>query len=116
MLSNEPVTKIDPRFTIALAQITLPAGVTIRAWTAADFPAIQRISSNEGWTSPTQRPVESLLAWQNLWPALVAVVDEEIIGFVCGLTDGASVCISRLWSVWSRRHEACVHISPQFAR
>ena len=74
---------------ITLAQVALPTGVTIRAWTAADFPAIQRISSSEGWTSPTQRPDESLLAWQNSWPALVAMRDENIVGFVCGITDGA---------------------------
>ena len=73
----------------AMAQVTLPEGVTIRAWTAADFAAIQQISSDEGWTSPTERPTESLLAWQNSWPALVAVTDEDIVGFVCGLTDGA---------------------------
>jgi ribosomal protein S18 acetylase RimI-like enzyme len=74
---------------IALAQVALPTGVTIRAWTATDFPAIQRISSSEGWTSPTQRPDESLLAWQNSWPALVAMGYEDIVGFVCGITDGA---------------------------
>jgi ribosomal protein S18 acetylase RimI-like enzyme len=78
----------QPHLSIDLAQVTLPAGVTIRAWTAADFPAVQHIGGNAGWTSFTQRPAEALLAWKNSWPALVAVANEDIIGFVYGLTDG----------------------------
>ncbi|MBA2285939.1 MAG: GNAT family N-acetyltransferase [Ktedonobacteraceae bacterium] len=73
----------------ALAQVTLPAGIEIRAWTAADFPAIQQLSSAEGWTSPAQRSADSLLAWQHSWPALVAVEGAMVVGFVRGLTDGA---------------------------
>ena len=75
--------------TTALAQITLPAGIEIHAWCEADFPAIQRLSSAEGWTSPTQRAADSLLAWQQSWPALVALEGDMVVGFVRGLTDGA---------------------------
>ncbi len=77
------------QLTTALAQVTLPSGIEIRAWTDADFPAIQRISSAEGWPSPTQRAADSLLAWQHSWPTLVAVEGEMVVGFVRGLTDGA---------------------------
>src|SRR5260221_393782 len=73
----------------ALARILLPAGIEIRMWSDSDFPAIQRLSSAEGWTSPTLRPDDSLLAWQHSWPGLVAVEGEMIVGFVRGLTDGA---------------------------
>ena len=73
----------------ALAQVTLSSGIEIRAWTDADFPTIQQLSSAEGWLSPTQRPADSLLAWQHSWPALVAVQDYTVVGFVRGLTDGA---------------------------
>jgi GNAT superfamily N-acetyltransferase len=73
----------------ALTQVTLPPGITIRVWAAADFPTIQHIGSNAGWTSLTQRPTEALLAWKNSWPALVAVANENIVGFVQGLTDEA---------------------------
>jgi ribosomal protein S18 acetylase RimI-like enzyme len=73
----------------ALAHVTLLQGINIRPWTANDFPAIQRISSAEGWPSPTQRSDDSLFAWQHSWPALVAVDGETVVGFVRGLTDGA---------------------------
>lgn len=73
----------------ALEQVTLPSGIEIRAWIEADFPSIQQLSSAEGWASPTQRPADSLLAWQHSWPALVAVQDGMVVGFVRGLTDGA---------------------------
>ena len=77
------------QLTAALAQVSLPSGIEIRAWTDADFPAIQRISSAEGWPSPTQRAADSLFAWHHSWPTLVAVEGETIVGFVRGLTDGA---------------------------
>lgn len=77
------------QLTIALAQVRLPVGINIRPWSEADFPTIQQQSLAEGWTSPTQRPTESLLAWQHSWPALVAVEGEQVVGFVRGLTDGA---------------------------
>ncbi len=77
------------QLTTALVQVTLPSGIEIRAWTEADFPAIQRLSTAEGWTSPTQRPADSLLAWQHSWPTLVAVEGVMVVGLVRGITDGA---------------------------
>ena len=82
-------TKNIQQLTAALEQVTLPAGIEIRAWNEDDFPAIQLLSSAEGWPSPTQRSAEALLAWQHSWPALVAVEGQTIAGFVRGLTDGA---------------------------
>jgi GNAT superfamily N-acetyltransferase len=72
----------------ALAELTLPAGVQIRAWADADFPGIQRLSSAEGWPTPTARPDEALISWRNAWPTLVAVAGDELVGFVRALTDG----------------------------
>ncbi len=77
------------QLTTALAQVMLPLGIEIRPWSEADFPTIQQLSLAEGWTSPTQRTADSLLAWQHSWPALVAVEGERVVGFVRGLTDGA---------------------------
>lgn len=72
-----------------LAQRTLPSGITLRVWNEGDAPAIEQLSSAEGWPSPAQRPRDSLLAWQHSWPALVAVAGGSVVGFVRGLTDGA---------------------------
>ncbi|MEW6545523.1 MAG: GNAT family N-acetyltransferase [Bacillota bacterium] len=64
------------------------AGITIRAWREEDFPAIQEISSGEGWLTPKVRPSEAFLAWERSYPALVAVHEGEVIGFLRALTDG----------------------------
>jgi GNAT superfamily N-acetyltransferase len=71
-----------------LAELALPAGIAIRAWDEGDFPAVQRLSSAEGWPTPTTRPQEALLSWHNAWPALVILYDQELVGFVRALTDG----------------------------
>ena len=73
----------------ALAGLRLPPGVAIRPWTDADFPVIQVLSIAEGWTTPRDRPAAALQAWRNSWPALVAMVDGDVIGFVRAVSDGA---------------------------
>ena len=70
------------------ATLTLPVGVSIRAWDETDFPAIQTLAQAEGWSTPRERPGEALTAWQRSWPALVAVVDGALIGFCRALSDG----------------------------
>lgn len=67
----------------------LPSGVAIRAWRDGDFPAIQRLSSAEGWTTPGERPDSALAAWRASWPALVAVEGDDIVGFCRAVSDGA---------------------------
>ena len=71
-----------------LEVLTLPPEITLQGWTEADFPAIQRLSTAEGWTTPQHRPDEALSAWQHSWPALVLTEQEQVIGFVRGLSDG----------------------------
>lgn len=72
-----------------IAHITLPPGVSIRPWTEADFPAIQRLSAAERWPTPIERPDDALTSWRNAWPALVATDGETVVGFVRTLSDGA---------------------------
>ena len=71
-----------------LTQLQLPVATTIRAWIEDDFSAIQELSTTQGWPSPQSRPEESLAAWKNSWPTLVAVEAERVVGFVRAFTDG----------------------------
>jgi GNAT superfamily N-acetyltransferase len=67
----------------------LPPGVTIRPWQANDFPIIQHLSDLEGWPTPSSRPAEALYAWQHSHPALVAVYNKQVIGFLRAITNEA---------------------------
>jgi RimJ/RimL family protein N-acetyltransferase len=64
-------------------------GVALRNFEEADFPSIQRLSDLEGWPTPSNRPAEALSAWQNSYPALVAVHQGQVIGFLRAITDRA---------------------------
>lgn len=72
----------------ALMTLHLPPGIQLRCWTEADFPAIERLSTAQGWPTPHDRPDEALAAWQQSWPTLVAMEGERVTGFVRGITDG----------------------------
>ncbi len=74
--------------TAVVATLTLPPHVTVRAWDNADFAAVQRLSTAEGWSTPAARPHEALVAWRHSWPALVAVYEETVIGFSRAVSDG----------------------------
>lgn len=69
--------------------LALPPPVTIRIWAESDFPAAVRLSSEEGWSTPGERPGASGAAWRRSWPALVVVADGAVIGFLRALSDGA---------------------------
>jgi ribosomal protein S18 acetylase RimI-like enzyme len=76
------------RLAEVLTQMALPAGISIRAWAAADMPTIQYLSDLHGW--PTQHTPEQVLAsWRNAWPAIVATTDAGVVGYLRGFTDGA---------------------------
>lgn len=73
----------------ALQQVKLPKQVTIRTWEEADYSEVRDLALAEGWTTLNDRPEDGLRAWQNAWPALVALYGDNIIGFLRALTDGA---------------------------
>jgi len=83
--------------------LALPAGVTVRAWAEADFPAVQQLSAAESWTTPLNWPEAARQAWLRSEPALVAVADGAIVGFLRGLSDGgvtvyiAEVLVAPTW-------------------
>jgi ribosomal protein S18 acetylase RimI-like enzyme len=63
--------------------------VEIRPWNEDSFPAIQRLSRQEGWSTPIERPDDALRAWKGSRPALVAIANDSVIGFVRCVSDGA---------------------------
>ncbi len=67
----------------------LPPDVDIRLWHEDDFPAIQRLSRVEGWPTPVERPGDAIRGWHGSWPALVAVHDGSVVGFLRAVSDGA---------------------------
>jgi GNAT superfamily N-acetyltransferase len=70
-------------------KVKLPPGVVIRKWTEADFAEIYELSAAEGWNSPRVSKAQNLEAWQNSWPALVAISEGRVIGHLRALSDGA---------------------------
>jgi GNAT superfamily N-acetyltransferase len=72
----------------AVQQIDLPAGFSIRPWTAESITTIQELSSAEGWPTPSSRSAETLAAWNASWPAIVLTQNEKVIGFLRALSDG----------------------------
>src|SRR5215469_16642069 len=79
----------DDELQVVTSRLELPDGASIRFWEEGDFPAIQSLSAAEGWPTPLDRPFEALAAWRRSWPALVAVAEQEVIGFCRALSDGS---------------------------
>ncbi|MCP3030226.1 GNAT family N-acetyltransferase [Halobacillus sp. A1] len=63
--------------------------VSIRSFRIHDFDTIQEMNKQEGWTQLIDNSEETLQAWINSEPALVLLMDQEIIGYLRGITDGA---------------------------
>lgn len=74
---------------MVLREIQLLPDVTLRVWQDADFPAVQRLSDGEGWPTPRERPVAAIQAWRTSWPALVAVSEVSVVGFLRAVSDGS---------------------------
>lgn len=72
-----------------LPALRLPAAVTLRMWQDADFAAVQRLSDEAGWSTPRERPAAASEAWRNSWPALVVASDDQVVGFLRAVSDGA---------------------------
>lgn len=81
-------SKAEPQLEAVLARFDIPASFSIRAWSPNDFDAMCALSSVEGWTTPALRPKDTLAAWENSWPTLVAVdTDGQLAGFLRAITD-----------------------------
>ena len=77
-----------PDLESALARFDIPVPFAIQAWSPIYFDTMCVLSSAEGWTTPELRPKETLVAWKNSWPTLVAVdTDGKLAGFLRAITD-----------------------------
>ncbi|MGR9047170.1 GNAT family N-acetyltransferase [Halobacillus faecis] len=63
--------------------------IQIRTFLEKDFDAVQQLNEKEGWSGLVERGEETLCSWLNSEPALVAIVNGELAGFLRGLTDGS---------------------------
>lgn len=97
------------------------AGILIRPWQERDFSAIQSLSDLEGWPTPSERPAEARSAWQHSYPAIVAVHDEKVIGFLRAITDGtvttyiAELLVAKEWrgrGIGKALIDACHELVP----
>jgi GNAT superfamily N-acetyltransferase len=86
---NQTDNQREAQLASIVANLPLPAGITIRGWIEADFPAIYALSEAEGWNSPRIPQSQTLESWHNSWPVLVIVHEETVIGFLRALTDYA---------------------------
>ena len=98
-----------------------PAGVSLRPWEPEDTPAITALSTAEGWMTAAQRPEHHLVSWRRAWPALVAVADGRVIGFLRAVSDGvvttyvAGLLVAPEWrgrGVGQALLDACQTLAP----
>ncbi|ELK48862.1 GNAT family N-acetyltransferase [Halobacillus sp. ACCC02827] len=62
--------------------------IQVRSFLEHDIDAVQQLNEKENWKVLVDRAEETLCSWLNSEPALVAVSDGEVIGYLRGLTDG----------------------------
>lgn len=85
----------EPQLDVVLARFNIPASFSIQAWSPNYFDAMCALSSAEGWTTPELRPKETLAAWENSWPTLVAMdTNGRLVGFLRAITD------TQIWKVY----------------
>ena len=77
-----------PDLDAVLTRFNIPASFSIQAWAPNYFDAMCALSSAEGWTTPELRREETLVAWENSLPTLVAVdTNGRLVGFLRAITD-----------------------------
>lgn len=104
-----------------LPALAVSSGVLLRPFRREDYPVIQSLCDKEGWMTLAGQPNKGLQAWMNSWPALVAVKNGEIIGFLRALSDAhVSTYVAELLVAKDHRGsgigrlllEACHHLCP----
>ncbi|TGB03972.1 GNAT family N-acetyltransferase [Halobacillus salinus] len=64
--------------------------IEVRSFQENDFQTVQQLNEEEGWNNLVEKNEETLCSWLNSEPALIALDGNEVIGYLRGLTDGAT--------------------------
>ncbi|WP_079479330.1 GNAT family N-acetyltransferase [Halobacillus salinus] len=64
--------------------------IEVRSFQENDFQTVQQLNEEEGWSNLVEKNEETLCSWLNSEPALIALDGNEVIGYLRGLTDGAT--------------------------
>ncbi|MCP3029028.1 GNAT family N-acetyltransferase [Halobacillus sp. A5] len=67
----------------------MDSSFSIRSFQAKDFDAILELNSQEGWEQLAANKDETFHGWINSEPALVLTNNDEVVGYLRGLTDGS---------------------------
>lgn len=61
--------------------------IRLRRYREEDFQQINKLNSEEGWTNLAENHEDTKRAWENSNVSIVACVDEDVIGYIRGITD-----------------------------
>lgn len=62
--------------------------VIIRSYIEDDFNEIHRFNIDEGWTNLVEKNEDTKGAWNNSNVAFIVETDDQVVGYIRGLTDG----------------------------
>ena len=62
--------------------------VIIRSYIEDDFNEIHRFNNDEGWTNLVEKNEDTKGAWNNSNVTFIVESDDQIVGYIRGLTDG----------------------------
>lgn len=61
--------------------------IRLRKYREADFHQINKLNAEEGWTNLVENQEDTIRAWENSNVSIVACINEEVIGYIRGITD-----------------------------
>ncbi len=61
--------------------------IRLRRYREEDFQQINKLNWEEGWTNLVENHEDTKRAWENSNVSIVACVDEDVIGYIRGITD-----------------------------
>jgi ribosomal protein S18 acetylase RimI-like enzyme len=62
--------------------------IKFRSYVESDFESVNYLNKEEGWYNLVEKESDTRLAWTNSNIKYVVTIDENVIGYVRGFTDG----------------------------